>query len=366
MAHELVFKTDSQGNETKIARLLLRQAKAWHDLGQVLDTISLQDIHDCLETDIPVELCNLTYPDGMVVSDARGLRWKNGKNGPYLHLGVVGPETCPLQNKDFVNSVSTWLDSDLGEIESAGLLKGGAIIFIQIRAKNLESVTIRTLKNGEPDIIQPFIGLVNGHGGMGIAGGRTDIRIVCNNTLTAAYSNMNSNKSLIKFSHRASELKAGKFAEASNKVVMRIDDINKFQQDQYHSFMAAVEQYKFLNSVTVKPTGGKIEHTLAQYAENVFKGKSAPDVLNKDYETSKHASQTQLLFDCGKGNDGETWFDAWNAMTEFLSWGKGNALKGDRLGDSEARRMEDLMFGDRNKKLVAALNVATEMARSQI
>ena len=368
MTAELVFQTDENGIETKLARLLLRKDPGWHGLGTILDVIALADIHRILATECPVELFDLKYPDSdLIADDVKGLRWKNGANGPYVHLGSVGPETCPLQNKDFVDALAPWIDGGIGEIESAGLLRGGSRIFAQIRIKQMQDAVIRTLKDGRQDTIRPFITLVNGHGKMKMCGGRTTIRDVCDNTVSASLKEMKADGLMFSATHRASKLKEGKLAEATADMAGKMVNINKFWLAQHEQFLVEMDKLRFLEAVPVKPftTASKIVDTLNYYAETVDKGAKAPDILEKGYKRSKIAEELERLFVSGKGCQGQTWYDLHCAMTEYLSWTPGNALKGDRLGDAQARRMEDLWLGARNAKLNAAMDTAFLMAKSQ-
>ena len=368
MSHELVFQTDANGIETKLARLVLRKDPAWHGLGEILDTISLADIHRILATECPVKLFDLKYPDSdLVADDVKGLRWQNGTNGPFIHLGSVGPETCPLQNKDFVDALSPWLDNGIGEIESAGLLRGGSRIFAQIRVKQMQDAVIRTLKDGRQDTVRPFITLVNGHGKMKMCGGRTSIRDVCDNTVSASLKEMKADGLMFSATHRASKLKQGKLAEATADMAGRMVNINKFWLVQHEQFLAEMDKLRFLDSVVVKPfsSASTVVAALNNYAEMVDKGNKAPNVLESEYKQSKIAEELERLFTSGKGCQGQTWLDAHCAMTEYLSWTPGNALKGDRLGDAQARRMEDLWLGTRNAKLNAAMDTAFLLAKTQ-
>lgn len=98
-------------------------------------------------------------------------------------LGIVGKDYEIVQNKD----AFTFFDSIVGgegiQYETAGALGKGERIFITAKLPDY-------IKVGNDDLIEQYLFLTTSHDGFGsITAAFTPIRIVCNNTLNAAFRN---------------------------------------------------------------------------------------------------------------------------------------------------------------------------------
>jgi hypothetical protein len=319
------------------ARMILR-TQGWHALANVAADISLAMVHETLGTDTKVEVFPLTYPDGTVSTFSKGVRWEG------FEMGTVGPTWEPLQNRAFVDSFAPWLDTGMATIEGAGLLRGGAIAFVQLNPQALDPIEIRP-----GDAVRSRVFGVNGHDGKtGIRLGQCDERIVCANTLGVALREV------------AADEKAGKTngfrAKHVGNVEFKVADIQAQLMAIRANLTKSAEAFKFLDSKAVKDaaTCYKFSRLLA--------GKS--DVLGADYKPSKVDLEIETLFRHGKGNLGRSFWDLLNAATERHTHGEGNDLKADAPGDKEARRLDALWFGTLATANARALNVAMKMANA--
>lgn len=99
-------------------------------------------------------------------------------------LAVVGDGFRPFQNSelaDFIYAVAE-KNRDLIEIETAGSLKGGRLVYMLARSKS-----VIELGDDADDVVKPFIGFFNGHdGSMALQVKPITMRVVCRNTWRVA------------------------------------------------------------------------------------------------------------------------------------------------------------------------------------
>lgn len=187
MAHEI----DCTGG---IARAAFARMPAWHNLGKV-------------------------FPDSMTVDEAfqeAGLDWTVSCRAPFFEgadgamvpltgsrvivrddsqkaLGVVSKTWTPVQNeqlREFIRAVV----GHGGRLESAGSLRGGKRVWMLLDLKK----SYEPLK-GDP--VHQYLVFANGHDGVTrFRGLGTGVRVVCQNTWSAALGGENENKG-ISFRH---------------------------------------------------------------------------------------------------------------------------------------------------------------------
>lgn len=332
MSAELVMKDGK-------ARMILT-TQGWHKLAHVQKDISLEDVHKILGTDTPVETHPLTYPDGLKSGFAKGVIWEGAE------LGVVGPEWEPLQNEAFVNSFAPWLDSGMATIEGAGLLRGGAVIYLQLNPNALEPIEIR-----KGDAVRSRVFGVNGHDGKcGMRVGSCDERIVCANTLAVALKEVSADEAAGKangFRRKHTGNTAAKMGDISMQLLAMRAQLSKH-----------AEAWKFLDSKDVKDTA-----TVHRFSR-ALAGKKVDEVDMPGFKPSKLDFEIEHLFRTGKGNIGKSYWDLLNAATERHTHGEGNDMQGDRPGDKEARRLDALYLGPLANANARAFKIAFDMAKA--
>ena len=196
-------------------------------------------------------------------------------------LGVVSPDYETVQNSDLLGLVKPMVDEGLLTIENMGHLNHGARVFAQAKL-NQEYKVI-----GED--YQGFVTLLNGHvGNCAVAIGSTMTRVICGNTFASAYSDIGER-------YRHSEGVNTRVLEST----FVIDYVN-----------GAMKQY---SEYVEKLAGARC--TSAQFRTFV------EEVYNKPTDKMRDSFVNQLnnLFYNGKGNEGKTYYDAFNAVTEYAS-----------------------------------------------
>lgn len=136
-------------------------------------------------------------------------------------LGVVGKDYQIVQNRD----VFLFFDSIVGaaekvKYETAGALGNGERIFITAKLPDY-------IRVGKDDLIEQYVFLTTSHDGYGsITAAFTPVRIVCQNTLNAAFRNQ---QNCIKIRHTASAIdrlkQAHQLMGITSKLAIEMEEI---------------------------------------------------------------------------------------------------------------------------------------------
>ena len=294
---------------------------AWHGLGKVLDNppSTQQAIIDAdLDWQVleqPVYRVQNGKPE--VIPGYKSLVRDNDARV----LGVVTDFYHPLQNRE----AFTWFDFLLHEgnvsLEAAGSLKNGKRIWILAKINNADADIL------DGDVVKPYLLLHNSHDGSTAVWIQfTPIRVVCWNTLSWAASSRHQDE------------------KAQKAIRIR------------HS--GSITEQLALAQNTLDLTRQMFTHTVCEYREMARKSITTEllefyvgKVLETETPTSTRAwSQIAQNFESGRGNQGQSLWDAYNAITEWLDYQRGR---------SEATRLESAWFGDsacvRHKAHVEAL-----------
>ena len=195
-------------------------------------------------------------------------------------IGVTGNSYHVFQNDSLKNIILPAVEEGILEIENIGVIKNGAKVFIQ--AKMSEAFTIAGEKT------EGMISLLNSHdGSCALAAGVTTTRVICGNTFASAMTDMDS-----RLRHgRGIDEKAANITE----VISFIDaGMKKYQE--------AVERLSSHRLV-----GSELDDIIAgAYGK-------------KDVSSIRAASNIRNLAHVGKGNNGNTLWDAVNGVTEYLT-----------------------------------------------
>ena len=188
---------------------------AWHKLGQILDHVfTAREAIEFGGLDFTVEKQRLLTERWLDVPDYFAtVREDNNEV-----LGMVGKDYTIVQNRD----VFSFFDQIVGEgkaiYETAGCLGKGGMIFIT--AKLPKQIVI-----GKDGIIDNYLVLCSSHdGSMAITAFFTPVRVVCQNTLNAAFSN-NANRVYIKHTQNVKE----RFVEAALVMGMHSEYLDKLE-----------------------------------------------------------------------------------------------------------------------------------------
>ena len=335
-------------------------ATPWHGLGRKLATppATVQEALAAAGLDWNVSLVQLQLPDGRKVDQFATVRDRDS-----AILGTVGAAYRPMQNADAFAFFNPFVASGSATIETAGSLRGGARVWMLCKIARPDSVIVKQAD----DRVAKYLMVAHGHDGhLSIMVGETPVRVVCQNTLSAA---LNGGTGLLNIRHTS---KAGDTLKSVQEAIERAD----------HDFERAAEMFRALAGVRVT------EATVRQYIEAVFPkpakaaklAAAAPAndanpmeaLMARDFvprivsdESSEDAKGRKGVADNileifekgGRGGDlnlpgvkGTAWA-AYNAVTEYLTWDRG------RSADA---RLNNLWLGGRANVSARAVTAAAD------
>ena len=189
MAHDLNFNESTQKHS-----FFSVKEKAWHGLGQIVEDHPTSEeaiIFAGLDYEV-VKKTIQTLDKEEIENYFATVRTDTAQT-----LGIVGSKYEVVQNKTAFSFFDALVNNGEGiKYETAGALGYGERIFITAKMPEL-------IRIGRNDMIEQYIFLTTSHDGSGsIMAAFTPIRIVCNNTLSAALKN-NSNAVFIKHTANA-------------------------------------------------------------------------------------------------------------------------------------------------------------------
>lgn len=237
-------------------------------------------------------------------------------------LGVVGTSYRPLQNREAFRFFQPFVDAGHAEIHTAGSLRGGRKVWVLAKLAKFEAEVV------PGDSVQAYILLSNSHDGSAtVKAGFTPIRVVCNNTLSAAEGH---GANLLNIRHT-------KNVDAALEIVRGTMDL------MTRAFRATTEQYRLLAHYGISQTD------LRDYVARVYE---TPDEKALD----RRMEVLQPIYEGGLGMEAaghDNLWRAYNAITEQTSWHRGN--------DQDVR-MDNVWFGAGKALNDRALGIAVTMA----
>lgn len=219
-----------------------------------------------------------------------------GKNGEQLpvtervavvrddndaYLGSVSPNYETVQNEDLLRLINPMVEEGLLTIENMGYLNNGARVFAQAIVNKEFQVIGEDYKG--------YITLLNGHvGNASVAIGTSSVRVICGNTFSMAYQGLGE-----KYRH----------SEGVNERFLSSDTVVNFVNGAMKKYSEYVEKLATTNC------------THAQFR------KAVEEIYQKEVKDMRASFVDQLnnLFYNGRGNEGRTMYDAFNAITEYGS-----------------------------------------------
>ena len=249
-------------------------------------------------------------------------------------VGTVGSKYVPLQNIEAFNFFNPFIRDGQATFEAGGVLQEGKRVWVL--AKINEGADGEVI-NG--DAVETYLCLYNSHDGSTSVGVLfTPIRVVCQNTLSAATQGFRGTN-IVKISHTAS------MHRSLDLVQQTIDTARK-------TFTVTLEQYRQMQDKKMDIEG------LAQYAAAAI----IPETKSIDMEDlPRVVKKTIEFYHEGPGQNlpgvrGTLW-GAYNAVTGFVDHVRG------RNPDS---RMDASLFGVGAKIRTRAHNLALDLVAGKI
>jgi len=319
MAHKL---DSTKGNIAFVSH----QQTAWHGLGKVYnDPVTLeQALSDGgLDFNVSKHPNIHRFPDGTEIISADS--FFTMREDVFKVLGnKLGCDYTVYQNAQALAVVDEMLATGKCQIATAGAINEGARVFICLK------MTQPLVINGNDEVSQ-YVLLANSHdGSLAITAMPTNVRVVCNNTLSAALSGA---KGAYKIRHTVNAHDRVKEAFA----IMGILDINQRANGVSYNAMKAAkiakqDFYDYIGNIFMTP------HEIKELQQG-----------NKDVLSTRKKNIIESVIEfneTGIGQreammTGENMWSAYNAVTGYLT-GKKYKTSDDRfnsllLGDSAAK-----------------------------
>lgn len=342
MSHELIFVKDGQlvaeGTEGSHALMVYRAREGaglpWHKYGYgSTEPLTIDEVCQLLLADEEVTVESLYTDGGKRFRTCAGTYWMGRE------LGAVGPNYVPRQNKDFLeSSLTPWVEAG-HEIEAAGLLRGGAVIWCQVAVQH--NLTEEQLMIRKDDPIKPYAFFCHSHDEtIGLVGGPCMERVLGRNNLRMALSEGGFFR---KKHYGKADAKSSQVSEAVLKVM--------------NTTLEDVEKFRFLDSIQIKS-----KQQIYSFVERV-NGKSGEIGNLSEFKPTKVHAEVINLFEHGRGNRGQSFWDLLNSWSERATHGDGNSKEGETAGQRVARRLDAQFFGPVRTSNDKALTVALDMAK---
>lgn len=283
-------------------------APAWHGLGTVLNNpISTADALRQGGLDYNVlKLPNIHFlPNGEeLISPDSFFTVRTDVNKV---LGSrLGKDYTVLQNVAALDIVDEILQKGTAAIETAGAIDEGRKVFICLKINT--DITV-----GSQDIVNQYVLIATSHdGSMSITAMPTNIRVVCNNTLSAALGQKSKDKIKIRHTTNASSrlseamkiLNLMSNNTASNEDNYNIMAENVISKEQMFNYFGNV--FCTTDEIKELQTGQRAKEVLSTRKQNILS-----EVLN--FATNGIGQKLAM-----KGNDQTLW-SAYGAVTGFLT-----------------------------------------------
>ena len=241
MAHNLEIHDNGQ------AAFVSARVDAWHQLGTVLP--SAFTANDALEHGLlggwnvrkaPIQA---QLPDGRhidVPGRAAVIRDNPVTPGQIDVLGDVGDAYHVIQNEELAGLLDTLVDESGAHFETAGAIDGGRRIFITMKLPG-------HIKVGGVDRIDNYLAAMTSHdGSMATTLMVTPVRIVCQNTMNAAYGN---HKTSFRIRHTSGAQRAI-VSEAREALEFSFDYLDEFQDEASKMINSTMSLNQFEEIIT--------------------------------------------------------------------------------------------------------------------
>jgi phage/plasmid-like protein (TIGR03299 family) len=227
-------------------------------------------------------------------------------------LGTVSPEYEIVQNETLLGLIKPLEQEGLLKIENVGHLQHGASVFIQARIQEEFQVMGESYRS--------YVTFLNGHvGNKSVAIGTSTVRVICENTFAMAYADISE-----KFRHQI----------GVNEKVLETQAVNNY-------VTACMDKYS-----------QQVERLASRRCDADDLRVAIDRIFGEKFESSKK-ERVQDLFRRGAGNEGVSFYDAFNAVTDFTSH---------EVRKTSKARFQYVNFGTGNRTNQRAFQVLTSMA----
>lgn len=262
----------------------------WHGLGQQLGDrdVTGREMLRAAGLDWQVRVGALYTVDGAEIPSHFAIH----RADTDAVLGVVGRRYTPIQNAELFGIPDVLVQEGVCGYHTAGSLRDGRIVWALAR---MGEYTVTRL-DGSADPIQRYLLWSTRHDGLApVVGGFSDVRVVCANTLDAAMSRGLSNRFSVRHTASASS---------------RLDEAHRFLNQLMVN--AAKQSEDFQRMAHVRMDADAMRDFANEWLEAIA---GEP---KKQAKRRQQVDKLIHLFEGGEGNTGQSLWDGFNAVTEWL------------------------------------------------
>jgi len=296
----------------------------WHNLGtELADPATARETIDAADMNFTVVKIPLTQAIAQSLhTEFSSDRWATVRTDTGDVLGVVDDSYVPIQNREAFTFFDSLVGTDEAIYETAGVLGRGERIWILARLPGF-------IKVHGNDIVGKYLLLSNSHDGSSLVRVKlTPIRVVCNNTLTAALQG-------------AGEVHIRQTSNAAENM-KQAQALLGLSNDLYAQ-LEAIFNRMALTKITDKQLLDYVKALVPDNAEAEDNAK--PEGIRNTFLE---------LYDSGQGADlarGTLW-GAFNCVTEYTDH---------VMGDNPTTRLESIWFGRGEQLKRTAFQLAERM-----
>lgn len=226
-------------------------------------------------------------------------------------LGVVTGRYTPVQNREAFSFLSSIFGSEM-HFETAGSLMGGRRVWVMMRLPEFIEVG--------GDTVGPYAFISNSHDGKSsVVTAMTPVRIVCNNTLTAALSRAKGKDAQRTYTIRHLGNMDSKLREAQNVLQVSINYYEQFKQlgDELARVKVSDQRVRSFTERLFPTPDGMGDQAIGNREQ-------AREIVKSIFKGNGPGGDTT-------GNAPGTYWTLYNAATEFADWERGERKEGGRF-----------------------------------
>lgn len=199
----------------------------WHGLGNPVDgDVSVEEMEKQAGLDWRVGTSRVQFRYEQDGSRKQGSSAKHNvlfREDTGEALDVVGPRYTPFQNREILEFFREYVEAGEMKLETAGSLKGGQVIWALAKMDQAFTVLV------PDDAVEGYVLLMNPHQyGKSALAKFTGVRVVCNNTLTAALRNGHSGSVNL---HHTREFSGEVEDEAKRRLGIAREQLDAYKRD---------------------------------------------------------------------------------------------------------------------------------------
>ena len=300
MAHDL---TQNEKGETEFFSAV---TKGWHRLGQTSDRqLTAEEAIKEARLNWEVEQVPVYHQaDGEMIEVPDQYCVRRTDNNRVM--SVMSKRYQMIQNHETFSFADDIVGSGKAIWDTAGSIAGGRVVFMQVE---LEGRLF--LKSNPDDQTIKKVLFINSHdGSKALMGMITPVRVVCQNTLNAA---LGSKSNQFKIYHRKN------FQSKKDEAAKILGLASAFYDDLQTVMDTLAEQ--------------QVTKTYVEGFVNALMPATKEEVSTR---TENRRNQITSLFSTGRGNNGETKWDLFNAVTEYVDHHSNGRVTESRMDRSEA------------------------------